>query len=223
MKYLKKYNLIKEGIVEDQFKFGNMVMDLIIKENSIVHDVDDVMNEINDILGHDVVPIYEVYIFHGGNNITGFDIHQKEWWDYMGMGVGDYDDLEKDLKDAQKDLIKIRNGEYSDVKLQVNYQYPNASNNFESIQMTEDLDRAINQVIKHLTNIGCHVQQEGMSDTFWGLKITFPIKLSQSNNLDVTLDGLPENVIKDFNQFVMDYKIDDDGKRRLSNIIRNLK
>ena len=50
MKYLKKYNLIKEGIVEDQFKFGNMVMDLIIKENPIIYDVDDVMNEINDIL-----------------------------------------------------------------------------------------------------------------------------------------------------------------------------
>ena len=50
MKYLKKYNLIKEGIVEEQFKFGNMVMDLIIKENPIVYDVDDVMNEINDIL-----------------------------------------------------------------------------------------------------------------------------------------------------------------------------
>lgn len=223
MKYLKKYNLIKEGIVEDQFKFGDMVMDLIIKENPIVHDVDDVMNEINDILGHDVVPIYEVYIFHGGNNITGFDIHQKEWWDYMGMSIGDFDDLEKDLKDAQKDLNKIRNGEYSDVKLQVNYQYPNASNNFESIQMTEELDKAINQVRKHLTNIGCEIQEEGMSDTFWGLKITFPIKLSQSNNLDVTLDGLPENVIKDFNQFIMDYKIDDIGKSRLVNIIRKLK
>ena len=108
MKYLKKYNLIKEGIVEEQFKFGNMVMDLIIKENPIVYDVDDVMNEVNDILGHDVVPIYEVYIFHGGNHITGFDIHQKEWWDYMGMDKDDFDDLKQDLKDAQKDLIKIR-------------------------------------------------------------------------------------------------------------------
>lgn len=223
MKYLKKYNLIKEGIVEDQFNFGNMVMDLITKENTIVHDVDDVMNEINDILGHDVIPIYEVYIFHGGNNITGFDIHQKEWWDYMGMGIGDYDDLEKDLKDAQKDLIKIRNGEYSDVKLQVNYQYANASNNFEPAGITDELNNAIKQVRKHLTNIGCEIQEEGMSDKFWGLKITFPIKLSQSNNLDVTLDGLPENVIKDFNQFVMDYKIDDDGKRRLSNLIRKVK
>ena len=223
MKYLKKYNLIKEGIVEDQFNFGNMVMDLITKENTIVHDVDDVMNEINDILGHDVIPIYEVYIFHGGNNITGFDIHQKEWWDYMGMGIGDFDDLEVDLKTAQKDLIKIRNGEYSDVKLQVNYQYANASNNFEPAGITDELNNAIKQVRKHLTNIGCHVQQEGMSDKFWGLKITFPIKLSQSNNLDVTLDGLPENVIKDFNQFVMDYKIDDTGKYKLLNIIRNLK
>lgn len=226
MKYLKKYNLIKEGIVEDQFKFGNMVMDLIIKENPIVHDVDDVMNEINDILGHDVIPIYEVYIFHGGdnwNNITGFDIHQKEWWDYMNMHEGDFDDLEVDLKTAQKDLIKIRNGEYSDVKLQVNYQYANASNNFEPAGITDELNNAIKQVKKHLTNIGCQVQEEGMSDKFWGLKITFTIKLSQSNNLDVTLDGLPENVIKDFNQFIMDYKIDDDGKRRLSNLIRKVK
>ena len=226
MKYLKKYNLIKEGIVEDQFKFGDMVMDLIIKENPIVHDVDDVMNEINDILGHDVVPIYEVYIFHGGNQITGFDIDQKEWWDYMGVGPDDlqyFDDLEKDLKDAQKDLIKIRNGEYSDVKLQVNYQYANASNEFEPAGITDELNNAIKQVKKHLTNIGCQVQEEGMSDSFWGLKITFPIKLSQSNNLDVTLDGLPENVIKDFNQFIMDYKIDDDGKRRLSNLIRKVK
>ena len=89
--------------------------------------------------------------------------------------------------------------------------------------MTEELDKAIKQVRKHLTNIGCEIQEEGMSDKFWGLKITFPIKLSQSNNLDVTLDGLPENVIKDFNQFVMDYKIDDDGKRRLSNLIRKVK
>ena len=226
MKYLKKYNLIKEGIVEDQFKFGDMVMDLIIKENPIVHDVDDVMNEINDILGHDVVPIYEVYIFHGGNQITGFDIDQKEWWDYMGVGPDDlqyFDDLEKDLKDAQKDLIKIRNGEYSDVKLQVNYQYANASNEFEPAGITDELNNAIKQVKKHLTNIGCQVQEEGMSDSFQGLKITFPIKLSQSNNLDVTLDGLPENVIKDFNQFIMDYKIDDDGKRRLSNLIRKVK
>ena len=226
MKYLKKYNLIKEGIVEDQFKFGDMVMDLIIKENPIVHDVDDVMNEINDILGHDVVPIYEVYIFHGGNQITGFDIDQKEWWDYMGVGPDDlqyFDDLEKDLKDAQKDLIKIRNGEYSDVKLQVNYQYAFANNNFEPVEITDELNNAIKQVRKHLTNIGCQVQEEGMSDSFQGLKITFPIKLSQSNNLDVTLDGLPENVIKDFNQFIMDYKIDDDGKRRLSNLIRKVK
>ena len=227
MKYLKKYNLIKEGIVEDQFNFGNMVMDLIIKENPIVHDVDDVMNEINDILGHDVVPIYEVYIFHGGNNITGFDIHQKEWWDYMGTQEGDFDSgsetLKIDLKEAQKDLIKIRNGEYSDVTLQVNYQYANASNNFEPVEITDELNNAIKQVRKHLTNIGCQVQEEGMSDSFWGLKITFPIKLSQSNNLDVILDGLPEGVIKDFNQFIMDYKIDDDGKKRLSNLIRKVK
>ena len=223
MKYLKKYNLIKEGIVEDQFKFGDMVMDLIIKENPIVHDVDDVMNEINDILGHDVVPIYEVYIFHGGNQITGFDIHQKEWWDYMGMDRDDFYENKNDLKDAQKDLIKIRNGEYSDVKLQVNYQYANASNEFEPAGITDELNNAIKQVKKHLTNIGCQVQEEGMSDSFWGLKITFPIKLSQSNNLDVTLDGLPENVIKDFNQFIIDYKIDDDGKRRLSNLIRKVK
>ena len=237
MKYLKKYNLIKEGIVEDQFKFGDMVMDLIIKENPIVHDVDDVMNEINDILGHDVVPIYEVYIFRSrpdrnsrmaaGNNITGFDIHQKEWWDYMGTQEGDFDSgsetLKIDLKEAQKDLIKIRNGEYSDVKLQVNYQYAYANNNFEPVEITDELNNAIKQVRKHLTNIGCQVQEEGMSDSFWGLKITFPIKLSQSNNLDVTLDGLPENVIKDFNQFIMDYKIDDDGKRRLSNLIRKVK
>ena len=161
MKYLKKYNLIKEGIVEDQFKFGDMVMDLIIKENPIVHDVDDVMNEINDILGHDVVPIYEVYIFHGGNQITGFDIDQKEWWDYMGVGPDDlqyFDDLEKDLKDAQKDLIKIRNGEYSDVKLQVNYQYANASNEFEPAGITDELNNAIKQVKKHLTNIDSNNQ-----------------------------------------------------------------
>jgi hypothetical protein len=223
MKYLKKYNLIKEGIIDDQFKFGDMVMDLIIKENPIVHDVDDVMNEINDILGHGVVPIYEVYIFHGGNQITGFDIHQKEWWDYMNMNEGDFDDLEVDLKIAQKDLIKIRNGEYSDVKLQVNYQYANASNDFEPAGITDELNNAIKQVKKHLTNIGCQVQEEGMSDSFWGLKITFPIKLPQSNNLDVTLDGLPEGVIKDFNQFISDYKIDDEGVRRLSNIIRKVK
>jgi hypothetical protein len=223
MKYLKKYNLIKEGIIDDQFKFGDMVMDLIIKENPIVHDVDDVMNEINDILGHGVVPIYEVYIFHGGNQITGFDIHQKEWWDYMNMNEGDFDDLEVDLKIAQKDLIKIRNGEYSDVKLQVNYQYANASNDFEPAEITDELNNAIKQVKKHLTNIGCQVQEEGMSDSFWGLKITFPIKLPQSNNLDVTLDGLPEGVIKDFNQFIIDYKIDDTGKRRLSDILRKVK
>ena len=237
MKYLKKYNLIKEGIVEDQFKFGDMVMDLIIKENPIVHDVDDVMNEINDILGHDVVPIYEVYIFRSrpdrnsrmaaGNNITGFDIHQKEWWDYMGTQEGDFDSgsetLKIDLKEAQKDLIKIRNGEYSDVKLQVNYQYAYANNNFEPVEITDELNNAIKQVRKHLTNIGCQVQEEGEGDKFWGLKITFPIKLSQSNNLDVTLDGLSEGVIKDFNQFIMDYKIDDEGKRRLSNLIRKVK
>jgi len=222
LKYLKKYSLIKEGIVEDQFKFGDMVMDLIIKDNPIVYDVDDVMNEINDILGHDVVPIYGVYIFHGGNHL-GFDIHQKEWWDYMGTDVDDYDDLKSDLKDAQKDLIKIRNGEYSDVELEVNYQYACAKNDFEYVERTEELDRAINQVRKHLTNIGCEIREEGMSDKFWGLKITFPIKLSKSNNLDVTLDGLPENVIKDFNQFIMDYKIDDGGKWRLVNIIRKLK
>ena len=210
-------------IVEEQFKFGNMVMDLIIKENPIVYDVDDVMNEVNDILGHDVVPIYDVYIFHGSNNITGFDIHQKEWWDYMNMHEGDFDDLEVDLKTAQKDLIKIRNGEYSDVKLQVNYQYAFANNNFEPVEITDELNNAIKQVRKHLTNIGCEIQEEGMSDKFWGLKITFPIKLSQSNNLDMTLDGLPEGVIKDFNQFIMDYKIDDDGKRRLSNLIRKVK
>ena len=127
------------------------------------------------------------------------------------MDKDDFDDLKQDLKDAQKDLNKIRNGEYSDVKLEVNYQYANASNEFESVQMTEDLDKAINQVIKHLTNIGCSVRNDGMSDKFWGLKITFPIKLSQSDNLDMTLDGLPEGIIKDFNQFIMDYKIDDGG------------
>jgi len=89
--------------------------------------------------------------------------------------------------------------------------------------MTENLDKAINQVIKHLTNIGCSVRNDGMSDAFWGLKITFPIKLSQSNSLDMTLDGLPEGIVKDFNQFIMDYKIDDDGKIRLSNLIRKVK
>ena len=114
----------------------------------------------------------------------------------MNMNEGDFDDLEVDLKIAQKDLIKIRNGEYSDVKLQVNYQYANASNNFEPSEITDELNNAIKQVKKHLTNIGCQVQEEGMSDSFWGLKITFPIKLPQSNNLDVTLDGLPESIVE---------------------------
>jgi hypothetical protein len=225
MKYLKAYKLIKESkdIVQRQFEFGDKVMDLIIKENPIVHDVDDVMNEINDILGHGVVPIYEVYIFHGGNQITGFDIHQKEWWDYMNMNEGDFDDLEVDLKIAQKDLIKIRNGEYSDVKLQVNYQYANASNNFEPSEITDELNNAIKQVKKHLTNIGCQVQEEGMSDTFWGIKVTTPIKISPSNDLDTITDGLSDDIITDFKQFISDYKIDDEGVRRLSNIIRKVK
>ena len=226
MKYLKKYNLIKEGIVEDQFKFGNMVMDLIIKENPIIYDVDDVMNEINDILGHDVVPFYEVFVWEDSKKYFAFDIHQKEWWDYHGypLSEGDYDDLKGDLEDAQKELIKIRNGEYTDFRLQVNYQYTNSSNNFEPDERTDELNKAIKQVRKHLTNIGCEIQDnsfgyrlmidinparhENMDDKFWGLKIMIPIKLSQSNNLDV-IDGLTEGVIKDFNQFIMDYKIDE--------------
>ena len=217
MKYLKKYNLIKEGIVEDQFKFGNMVMDLIIKENPIVHDVDDVMYEINDILGHGVVPFYEVFVCENSKQYFAFDIHQKEWWDYHGypLSEGDYDDLKGDLEDAQKELIKIRNGEYTDFRLQVNYQYTNSSNNFEPDERTDELNKAIKQVRKHLTNIGCEIQDssfgsfhENMDDKFWGLKIMIPIKLSQSNNLDV-IDGLTEGVIKDFNQFIMDYKIDE--------------
>lgn len=225
MKYLKKYKLIKESkdIVQRQFEFGDRVMELIIKDNTIVHDIDDVMNEISDILGHGVIPIYEVYIFHGGNSITGFDIHQKEWWDYMNMHEGDFDDLEIDLKTAQKDLDKIRRGEYKDVRLQVNYQYPNASNNFESIQRDDKLEAAINQVKKHLTNIGCEVQDEGMSDTFWGIKVTTPIKISPSNDLDPITDGFSDDIITDFKQFISDYKIDDEGKIRLSNLIRKVK
>jgi hypothetical protein len=139
------------------------------------------------------------------------------------MNEGDFDDLEVDLKIAQKDLIKIRNGEYSDVKLQVNYQYANASNNFEPSEITDELNNAIKQVKKHLTNIGCQVQEEGMSDTFWGIKVTTPIKISPSNDLDTITDGLSDDIITDFKQFISDYKIDDEGVRRLSNIIRKVK
>lgn len=235
MKYLKKYKLIKESkdIVQRQFEFGDRVMELIIKDNTIVHDIDDVMNEISDILGHGVIPIYAVSIFHGGNHISGFDIHQKLVWDYIDMNVGDYDDLEGDLKNAQKDLDKIRRGEYSDVKLEVNYQYANVSNNFESVVYTDKLNDAIKQVTKHLTNIGCEVE-EVCSPTgkvingtrilnFWGIRVTTPIKISPSNDIDPITDGFSDDIITDFKQFVSDYKIDDEGKIRLSNLIRKVK
>ena len=122
MKYLKNYKLIKESkdIVQRQFEFGDRVMELIIKDNPIVHDIDDVMNEISDILGHGVIPVYRIYWRESGR---GFDIHQKISWDYMNMNEGDFNDLEVDLKNAQKDLDKIRRGEYSDVKLEVIYRY----------------------------------------------------------------------------------------------------
>jgi len=225
MKHLKNFNLITESkIVDKQFEFGDHLMEIISKDNPIIFDIDDVMYEISDILGHDVVPCYSLLVYKNGQKLViGFDIHQKSWWDYLGMVEEDYGDLKSDLKYAQKLLNKIRKGRFTDIRLEVNYQYTNPSNDFKPIDIDEKLSIAIKQVIKQLTNIGCDV--ENMADDskhFQVIKAIFPIKLSLPNEINI-LDGIPEDLIKDFKQFISDYKIDDEGVNRLNNLLRKSK
>ena len=62
-----------------------------------------------------------------------------------------------------------------------------------------------------------------MGNIFFGVKIFTPIKISKSNDLDPIIDGFSDDIITDFKQFVSDYKIDDEGKIRLINIIRKVR
>lgn len=230
MKYIKKYNLIRENL-QQNFEIGSHILDLLKSQNDIINDVEDILLEVQDSWGIDVKPFYNLKDTESKDSI---EIKTPEVFSYFGMDESDYDDLDSDYQDSINFIENVRKGVYNKLEIDVDYQYPNNSNSFKALDINDDNRGLLEDVSERLRSIGCEVKFEvskgsnrgylhmkNLSDfsLLWKIIISIPVSLSVGNKIN-NLDGLSNEVIKKFNDFVEDYKIDDKGQYILSDIIR---
>lgn len=220
MKYLNKYSLIKEGIVEKHFELGSSLIQTIKKQNPIIDDIYDIMIEIMDVTGI-IVPFYMLYI---EDSKEGVEIITSDFWEYFGMSEADYDNLEEDYTNLISCIDKLRKNTTS-IDIECSYQFANVSNQFKALEIDVDIKSILDEAEIRLRSIGCDVKYEydsSPNNGLWKIDITTPIKIKLDNSLN-KLDGIPDRGIKDFKKFINDYKIDTTGENILSNIIRSIK
>lgn len=235
MKYIKKYNLIRENL-QQNFEIGSHILDLLKSQNDIINDVEDILLEVQDSWGIDVKPFYNLNIEFRNAIKNSIEIKTPELFSYFGMDESDYGHhhLNSDYQDSINFIEDVRKGVYNKLELEMTYQYPNYSNGFKSLDIDDEMRKLLTDVGDRLRSIGCEVKFEvskvnntkyELSDnlndfaSLWRIIIGIPVRLSVGNKLG-KLDGLSNEVIKKFNDFVKDYKIDDKGQYILSDIIR---
>lgn len=219
MKYLNKYNIIREGILDKHFEIGDSIITQIKNQNPIIDDIYDIMLDIMDV-SNIIVPSYAINV---GSGEIG--INTKDWWEYFDMSEQDFDNLQGDYIDIINFIDNLRDNKIGNINIRCEYQFSNASNGFKALEITDNIKSVFNDVESRLVSIGCNVKYEysGLNvKALWKIDITTPIKIKIINNLSV-LDGISDVNIKDFRKFIMDYKIDNNGESEISSIIRKIK
>ena len=222
---MSKYYLIKESL-ERNLDYYSDILNKLKEQNSIIDLVEDIMLEVTDSWGVEVSVGYEL---HNTIDSTFLEITTKDYMDYFGMTEDDFDDIDDDYQWSIDYISKIRSGEYKDLFLKLHYQYPNDNHGWEPIEINDERKEALHEVEERLKSLNCKIEykytkgiNKEIGNGLWELKVFIPVKLNISNKISKS-DGVSKKFIKDFDAFIKDYKIDDRGIDRLSNLIRSVK
>jgi hypothetical protein len=206
--------------------FYSDILNKLKDQNPNIDVVEDIMLEVTDSWGGSISIGYQL---HNKTDDTWLDITSKDYMDYFGMTEDDFDDIDDDYKWSIDYISKIRIGEYKDLFLKLHYQYPSESHGWEPIEINDERKEVLQEVEERLKSINCKIEykySKGISkeieNGLWELKVIIPIKLNIGNKISKP-DGASNKFIKDFDAFIKDYKIDDKGVDRLSNLIRSFK
>lgn len=229
MKYLSKYKLIKENIVEKHFQLSSNLLQKLKQQNPIIDDIYDTMLEVMHE-SCEIVPIYTLIV----DNYRIY-MHTEESWNHFDLNQSDFDDLGEEYKDYIELLNIIRNNKHKDIYLEAEYQFANPKNGFSPLELTDRIKSLINNVIEKLINMECEIKCQSGEGKFDILPITsvddynsvykfdikIPITLEIENKLSL-LDNIPNHILHDYSGFIKDYNIDTNGQSRLANIIRDV-
>lgn len=225
MRYLNKYNPIKESI-DDNFNLCESILELIKSQNPIVEDVEDIMLDIQDSWKITVIPWYELSLTND-DGTSDVEIKTRSSFSYFGMNDGDYDDIDYEHEQFILYIRNIMRGVYDKIELNIDYQYPNDSNNFKPLPITDDIEKELSEVKERLKSLNCTMEREdspknsSLGEGLWKVRVNVPIKLNISSNLS-KFDGLSDKIISRYNDFIKKYKIDSNGQVELSNLIRDV-
>jgi hypothetical protein len=225
MRYLNKYKLIKEGI-EDNFNLCESLLELIKSQNPIIDDVEDIMLDVQDSWGITVTPWYELSLSND-DGTSDVEIKTRSSFSYFGMSEGDYDDIDYEHEQFILHIRNIIDGVYDKIELNIDYQYPNDSNKFKVLPITDDIEKELSEVKERLKSLNCTMEREdspknsSLGEGLLKVRVNVPIKIDIAPGLS-KLDGFSDKVISRYNEFVKKYKIDLNGQAELSNLIRDV-
>lgn len=225
MRYLNKYNPIKESI-DDNFNLCESILELIKSQNPIVEDVEDIMLDIQDSWNITVIPWYELSLTND-DGTSHVEIKTRSSFSYFGINDSDYDDIDYEHEQFILYVRNIMSGVYDRIELNIDYQYPNDSNNFKPLPITDDIEKELSEVKERLKSLNCTMEREdspknsSLGEGLWKVRVNVPIKLNISSNLS-KFDGLSDKIISRYNDFIKKYKIDSNGQAELSNLIRDV-
>jgi hypothetical protein len=214
--------------IERQIELETDILNKLKEQNPNIEIVDDIMIEVADSWGGTVVPYYGLF---NKTDSKYLELHTKEVVRYFDFNDGDLENItDNHFSDY---LSNIRSGKYKDLILKIDYQYPSEQNGWKSVILTDERKEVLSDLEERLKYFNYDVEYEygdvGLpndsvenSKRLWKLSISMPVKLNLGNKIS-RLDRVSKNFIKDFETFVKDYKIDDKGVDRLSNLLRNFK
>jgi hypothetical protein len=212
--------------LQRNLNFYSDILNKLKYQNPNIDVVEDIMLEVIDSWNGKVSIGYEL---HNGIDYTYMEITTKEFMDYMGTTEDDFEDIDDDFKWSVNYTSKIRKGEYKDLVLKLHYQYPSENNGWEPIEINDERKEILQEVEERLKYFNCEIKykyskgiNKVVENGLWHLEVLIPVNLSISNRINKS-DGFSNKFIKDFDSFIKDYKIDDNGVDRLSNLIRSIK
>ncbi len=220
-----KYKLIKESF-ERNLNLYSDILNKLKDQNPDIDNVEDIMLDVTDSWGGKMSIGYELY-----NTIDNryLEITTKDFMDYMDITEGDFENINDDYEWYIDYISKIRNGDYKDLLLELHYQYPSHNNGWEPIEINDERKEVLQEVEERLKSLNCKIKykyskgiENKIENGLWHLKVVIPVKLNMGNKIS-KYDGASNKFIKDFDTFIKDYKIDDKGVDRLSNLIRSFK
>lgn len=211
--------------LEEQVQLNESIIQELNKQNPIIEDVEDIMQEVGDSWGFTIQPGYTLRTGTNPNEQQFAELWTKASLDYFGMGEGDFDDPEEEFEWNLKFIDDIRRGIRKDILLDISFQYASEVNGFKPLKETEEQKQILSEAIERMESIGCKIEREdspegsALGTGLWKITVKVPVKFKPSKTL-TSLDGLSKDVIKDFKTFTQKWSIDTNGQEELSDLIR---